>query len=149
MTIYHNFMLRPVVKKEKIKGGRKVQVVGYIPLAKRISDMVACGIRLKQAREELFDIPASSEVDDDEIQLDPTRSPGFDMADASVMARDLKARIKSARGQKTASGEVSGSKETKSAEQTASVRKPEGLEEAKSKYNATSEPSLSASRPSS
>jgi len=101
--IYHNYLTRPVVKAEKLSRVDKVERAGYIPLERRIKDMMACGVRLQKARAEAYDIPEGSKVNEDEVQCDPTRSPGFDMADASAMADDLTARRKRARAEKKAS----------------------------------------------
>jgi len=59
---------------------------GYIPAQTRIENLILAGRRLVQARQEMYDFP-DGKVDPDFI--DPTRSPGFDMADATALTQRL------------------------------------------------------------
>lgn len=102
MTIYHNYLKRPLVKAEKLKKGSNVDASGYKSIETRIKEMTRCGQRLIASRSN-FDIPEGSEVNEDDVQIDPTRRPGFDLADASTYADDLNTRHKRARAEKKAS----------------------------------------------
>jgi len=64
---------------ESNSGITKVERAGYIPAQKRIENLMLAGQRLVQSRKEAFDFP------DGKIDFsftDPTRTKGFDMADA-------------------------------------------------------------------
>lgn len=78
---------------EEIGGGESlVETSGYIPANIQIEDMINAGIRLNQSRAEKYDFD-SLEADDGEF-IDPTRSLGFDMADASRINREVNARLR-------------------------------------------------------
>lgn len=77
---------------EKHGGVSKTEKAGYLPPKKIIESMVMAGMRLKAFRSESFDL-AEGEEDDGE-SIDPTRSPGFDMADASQIALELNSKAK-------------------------------------------------------
>lgn len=66
---------------EKNSGKSIVESAGYIPAQKRIENMILAGQRLVDSRKEQYDF--DGEVDED--YTDPSRSPNFDMADASMM----------------------------------------------------------------
>ena len=53
----------------------------------QIESMIYAGKRLNQARAEQFDFPSGEE---DELFSDPTRTPGFDLADAAQIANRTK-----------------------------------------------------------
>lgn len=74
---------RPERTMEKNSGEIKVETAGYIPGDIQIRRLIAAGERLEQHRAEMYDFGPDQEVDDEAI--DPTRSPGFDMADASQL----------------------------------------------------------------
>ena len=65
----------------------KVETQGYIPADVQIMRMIDAGRRLDNFRRENFDFGSEEEVEDDFI--DPTRSPGFDMSDASQLAKSV------------------------------------------------------------
>jgi len=76
----------------------KVEKAGYIPAKKIIEQMVMAGMRLKAFREDNYDL--GPEDDDEDLAIgDPTRSPGFDMADASQIAMELNRRKKAAKAE--------------------------------------------------
>lgn len=76
---------------EQHGGISKTETAGYVPPKKIIENMITAGMRLKAFRQENFDL---AEGEDDEGFDDPTRTPGFDMADASQLQLELKARKK-------------------------------------------------------
>ena len=92
---------------ESFKGHvSKTESAGYIPPKKIIEQMIMAGLRLKSFREDQFDLQGGQ--DDDEVEPDPTRRPGFDMADASQIAHELNYRAKRARkteGSNTSQGD--------------------------------------------
>lgn len=91
MTIYTN--LNPPPPKPDRTGGKNfTETAGYVSTKRRIEEMIQAGERLVQARQEQFDF--MDEVDMDEQDPDPTRQPGFDLADASMIAQDLRFRLK-------------------------------------------------------
>lgn len=69
-----------------------VETAGYRSAESRIRDMISAGERLQQARAEAFDYP-DGRIDPDDPG-DPTRAPGFDMADAQILSQQAKERIR-------------------------------------------------------
>lgn len=67
----------------------KVEKIGYRSSKDRIEDLITAGYRLQLSRSEQFDFPDGVES---ELYL-PHREPDFDLADASAIQRDLKARL--------------------------------------------------------
>lgn len=62
-------------------GGKRItEAAGYIPADKQIEAFMLAGQRLAAARKELYDF---SDGVEDESFYDPTRSPNYDLADAS------------------------------------------------------------------
>ena len=86
---------RPNLVEEVNDGKSKVETAGYVPAEVQIMDMLSAGIRLNEYRKDRFDFAADEVVPDDFI--DPTRSPGFDLADASIIGRDVDSRLKEAK----------------------------------------------------
>lgn len=76
-------------KTDPIGGEKLVEKAGYIPAKQRIEALLYAGQRLKVARAELYDFRDGEEVDED--YFDPTRSRGFDPADATQMMNGLEA----------------------------------------------------------
>ena len=68
-----------------------VEKSGYIPAKKRIENMMLAGQRLIASRNALYDDPTG---EDDDIPLDKTRNPGYDMADASQDMMSVNERLK-------------------------------------------------------
>jgi len=80
ITIYSHIKHPPRVSEKKC-GPSKVEKAGYLPIQRRISDMLGAGQRLMQARKEQFDTH-----DNKDIAVDPTRRPGFDDAELNNYA---------------------------------------------------------------
>lgn len=103
---------------ESNNGEILVETAGYITTQKRIENIINAGMRLQQARKEQFDFPAGTEVD--ESFIDPTRKPGYDMADASIALKHLRL-VKPVKDDpeapQGASGEVSEDSEEESVEE--------------------------------
>lgn len=71
---------------EKLDQKSITETAGYIPPKIQIEQMILAGQRLNESRKAQFDY-GPDEPDDG--YTDPTRDPGYDMADASmVMARE-------------------------------------------------------------
>ena len=69
----------------------KVEKSGYIPAKKRIENMMLAGQRLVASRNQLYDDPTGM---DEDIPIDRTRNPGYDMADASQDMMSVNERLK-------------------------------------------------------
>lgn len=76
-------------------GKTKVSMVGYVSRHQQIQTLIDAGKRLDKIRGR-YDLQEDQDVDIDDLQLDPTRSLAFDLAEASqilnnhgVMAVDL------------------------------------------------------------
>jgi len=72
----------------------KTEKAGYLPAKKIIEQMIMAGMRLKSFREDNYDL--GPEDEDDGEYIDVTRTPGFDLADASQISMDLNRRNKEA-----------------------------------------------------
>jgi len=84
---------RPEHQGEVNVGPSKVEKVGYVPSNILIENMIFAGMRLNRARTEAYDV-SPDEIDKaGEVPIDPTRNPGFDMADASLRLQNLKNRM--------------------------------------------------------
>lgn len=86
MTRYH----RPKATYEPGGGDLLVERAGYIPPKKQIEQFMLAGKRLEASRRELFDFPDGKDTG----EFDPTRSPNFDMADASQLMTPAAERVK-------------------------------------------------------
>ena len=90
MIFKHQFMDEfPFVENEVNTGEYLVETAGYISPQKQIEGMINAGIRLQLARDEEFDLIGDPDVDLDQNFDDPTRHPGFDMSDASILANAM------------------------------------------------------------
>lgn len=69
----------------------KVEKSGYIPAKKRIENMMLAGQRLVESRNLLYDDMTGM---DEDIPIDVTRNPGYDMADASQDMMSVNERLK-------------------------------------------------------
>lgn len=83
------FVRPPKAKAERHSGKGKTSMVGYVPLEDRIREMMAAGVRLQAARDAAYDIPSTFVGNEEDVEVDPTRKPGFDYADASAVAASL------------------------------------------------------------
>lgn len=84
---------RPPVKELEMNDGETItEVQGYIPAKKQIENLLTAGARLSAYRRELYDFGPGDEVP--EGFEDPTRSPNFDMADASALGEAVERRLR-------------------------------------------------------
>lgn len=72
-----------------------VEAQGYISAKDRIEALLDAGMRLKEYRKSQFDFQFDEEPDPDFV--DPTRSPGYDLADASRDMQILDQKVKNAK----------------------------------------------------
>lgn len=86
---------RPKLVEEVNDGKSKVETAGYVPAEVQIMDMLSAGMRLNEYRKDRFDFAADEVVPDDFV--DPTRSPSFDLADATAISRDVDSRLAEAK----------------------------------------------------
>lgn len=84
-------------KGEVNDGTRLTESAGYIPAKVRIEEMIVAGERLVDYRRGRYDFPPDSGATEEEQEdyVDLTRSPGFDMADASQLKMQVDDRLKS------------------------------------------------------
>lgn len=77
------------------EGGGEILVdtTNYISPQKQIEAMLNAGMRLMAIREEQYDDIKGT----DDLVPDPTRAPGFDLADASQLAAGANLRIRKSR----------------------------------------------------
>lgn len=82
---------RDIAPRDIEPGGGKsiVETSGYVPADVRIKELLMAGVRLADYRAERYDWPQGSIVDEDKL-VDPTRRPGYDMADAAQAALAIK-----------------------------------------------------------
>lgn len=81
----------PAKKMEKNTSPSMTEQAGYVPTDRKIKEFFECGVRLKEARAAQYDFPPGVEPKED--FSDPTRAPGFDLADATQMARQAEAKV--------------------------------------------------------
>jgi len=75
---------------EKNLGERIVETAGYMTNKQKIESILNAGRRLVDYRKEQYDF---QDVVDEDF-FDPTRSKNFDMADATILARQTENRLK-------------------------------------------------------
>ena len=92
-----------------------VELGGYVDPRTQIEAFFEAGKRLTAGRREMYDLPDGQYKDE---PMDPTRSPNFDMADASMINNAAMERIKSVKAPK--------SPVVKEAEKPAEKSPPEG-----------------------
>nr|WAE43602.1 MAG: hypothetical protein [Microviridae sp.] len=94
---------KPAVDRLEVNSGELItEQAGYIPPKKQIEDMILAGQRLNESR---ASYDWDDEEDIDESASDPTRSPNFDLADATQQGFAVDARLKAsqkAQDQRTA-----------------------------------------------
>lgn len=88
-----NHWERPEKSPEKNSGVVVTERAGVVPTRKRVEGMVLAGMRLDAMRGELYDA-VDERVDDSDIDVDPTRSPGYDFFDAVEDAKAVGARLR-------------------------------------------------------
>lgn len=69
-----------------------VDKAGYVSKHKRIKAIMDAGERLIAARREMYDYIQNAPDDETEPDIDPTRSPNFDMADATQLTMEINER---------------------------------------------------------
>jgi len=104
--IFYNQWKRPPKNPEIMDPLTITESAGYIPPKKQIENLINAGKRLQAWRKEMYDFPDSENVDD--AFEDPTRGPGFDLADASREASAVNARLRS----QAAAAKTKGSNDT-------------------------------------
>lgn len=83
----------PPIQGEEPGGGKRItESAGYIPAEVQIEEMLLAGKRLGEYRKERYDFAEGEEIPDDFI--DPTRAPGFDLAEGSQLEMTMKERFK-------------------------------------------------------
>lgn len=70
---------------EKMDPISKTEQAGYVPPKIQIENMILAGRRLSQARLEQFDEYQGQ----GSLELDPTRRPGLDLAEASILEKQI------------------------------------------------------------
>lgn len=85
--IYTQFE-RPPDDAEVNTGESIVETAGYVPAERQIQSLIDAGVRLEDYRKGCDFVDGV-----DTGENDPTREPGFDLADASAMSRAANARI--------------------------------------------------------
>lgn len=78
-------------KGQKLDRTKHVEIGSYIPPKKQIESFIQAGIRLNQTRAEQYDFKDEASIDDS--YTDPTRRPGFDLADASAILAEKQAKF--------------------------------------------------------
>jgi len=82
---------RPPKNPEVMDPLTKTESAGYIPPKTQIENLIMAGKRLQDWRKEMYDFPDSKDID--ESFEDPTRGPGYDLADASRDAQAVASRL--------------------------------------------------------
>nr|WAE43495.1 MAG: hypothetical protein [Microviridae sp.] len=90
--IYDQFTTPPVLIPEVNKEPSMVETAGYISSQQQIENLINAGQRLDDYRKMQYD--SDQEGYDEDTSFDVTRSANFDMADASQLSLNLKAKKK-------------------------------------------------------
>lgn len=90
VMLQHRYNLS-VHEGEKGGGEKLVESAGYIPADVQIEQMIMAGQRLGDFRRENYDYDLEEEPIMED--MDPTRSPNFDLADASQIGAALAAKV--------------------------------------------------------
>lgn len=80
---------RPKLRPEKMDQRSKTEKHGYVPVNKRIEEMILAGKRLDISRL-TYDVTDPNAADP---EIDPTRRPGYDLADASMADNSLRGAV--------------------------------------------------------
>jgi hypothetical protein len=84
--------VRPKERDMEVNSGEIiVETAGYVPADRRIKELIAAGERLIIHRSQ-FDYDGDVNIDD--ANIDPTRNPAFDLADASQLSQEVDRRLK-------------------------------------------------------
>lgn len=83
MNLYAGIM--PVKEPEKNRSPSMTEQAGYVPTDLKIKEFFERGLALKEARAAQYDFPPGTKPNEE--FFDPTRSPGFDLADATQLER--------------------------------------------------------------
>ena len=90
---FNNKYMRTVVEDGELNNGEIVtENYGFINTERQIKNMMMSGERLYRARAQMFDLQEGDDFDEN-YPLDPTRSPNFDLADASRLKEELGVRM--------------------------------------------------------
>lgn len=98
--------------KEPGRGPRITEQAGYIPVDIQVKNMILAGQRLGEYRREAYDFESGVDVPDD-VDIDPTRSPYFDLADGTQEGIRTSTRLtnqRKAAAEKRKLADVSGEK---------------------------------------
>lgn len=90
MEFYTQFK-RPKDAPEINTGEDICEKTGYVPANVIIENMIYAGQRLDLARSDMYDFKDEEDIDHDYI--DPTRAPGFDLADASAIGMQVSSKL--------------------------------------------------------
>ena len=93
MRKIYDFQNPPPHEPEKNDGELVVEIGSYIPAKKQIESFIQSGKNLQASRQGRYGF----EGEVDETFNDPTRSPGFDLADASQLLAKAEANISEAK----------------------------------------------------
>lgn len=78
----------------EVGGGKKlVETAGYLSAKQRIDNLITAGRQLMASRAEQYDFPEGTPTDTN--FSDPTRSRGFDLADASQVIEHVEMGMRS------------------------------------------------------
>lgn len=94
LTCLSPYKVLAKAKPEENHEPSKTDQAGYIPMQRRIQDLLDAGMRLKEYRAEQFDRPPG--VDYEDIPIDPLRKPGIDPIDIEERAIEVYDAITSA-----------------------------------------------------
>ena len=75
---------------EKMDEHSLVETAGYVPTEKKIQQMMLAGERLLAVTADQYDY--SGDYDEDDFDIDPTRSGNFDLVDGQRILADLEAK---------------------------------------------------------
>lgn len=112
------YSMKQKTSPEVNSGEIKVDKLGYLPAKKRIENMMLAGQRLKDYRQSQYDFP-DGKIDVNFV--DPTRQPGYDMADAFQDGLQIDAKLASqeAAAAEAAAAEAASREEAEKADQAA------------------------------
>jgi len=83
---------RPPKRMEEMTSDTLTESAGYLPSKVQIENLIQAGKRLMEYRKGAYDFPDDKVVD--ESYEDPTRGPGYDLADASRDAAGVDKRLR-------------------------------------------------------